>query len=450
MRKRKKTRSPLEAPVPGDWHRVVGENERDFFKTEFHFHSKTGLLSDPARAVRGLFRDALESHVRRFGEASACVVGKRVSIIHLSDRLVRTTTLSAENPWRVHSFLRTSAYPCLLDGDFKEVAGEGYGKKYFSRPWSDGLPVFFALSERSFFEAREEDAPCLHTPPMEGDLFVTPRGTVSLLRAATERPPRAESFESDSEDESEYESSENDRSENSFSALLFTTECYECEVYDMSFSDTSALIGRQKPLVVVPHPFEISAGASPQVVETLKAFLQEVECKLGFGRLRTIKAMEKLVSLTEQDLLALYSQLEEGDWMSRIILKEYFLRAPWITTRAVKDIEETKVLPLRDAAGRALPYRQHFRLRDIVVDNEDYKLDATEDLYARKEMRNTHKGKNWMRWRVFGWNATSLYLRCERGYESCFEDIKIKKDSVLKNDVEETLVRLCDMSERWS
>lgn len=69
-------------------------------------------------------------------------------------------------------------------------------------------------------------------------------------------------------------------------------------------------------------------------------------------------------------------------------------------------------------------------------------LDETRDARERREQSQQSTIKQLMRWRVRGWNATTLFLHCERGYEKCFEKLEMR-DNVIKYDIEKTLVDLC-------
>ena len=348
--------------------------------------------------------------------------------------------------------MRDANLSLLLDGDFGNVSisGPRWGRRFFSRPWSKGQPVFFALSAESYFQAPDKKACCMYTLPMENDIFVTPTDTIGQLRMSRTEPSE--------EDNSDYDNSDSDEADvggggaaetgkaAAVASLVLYTECYECAVRELSFGDKFALTDRQRPLVAVPHPFNLPADTSSQVSATMNAFFEEVECELGFGMPRAIRAISQLMRATEQDLILAYSRIKEDDRKARIIMNEYFLRAPWISSKAVKDIDDGRARAMLDADLKDLPFRQHFRLRDVRMDENHALLDETRDVRERREESQRSTVKQLMRWRVHGWNATTLFLHCERGYEKCFEQLEVR-DSVLKYDIEKTLVELCALCE---
>lgn len=63
---------------------------------------------------------------------------------------------------------------------------------------------------------------------------------------------------------------------------------------------------------------------------------------------------------TEQDLILAHSRIEHNNPISRIIMNEYFLRAPWISSKAVKDIDVGEARAMLNADLKDLPFGQHF------------------------------------------------------------------------------------------
>lgn len=458
MGRTKTKKSPLERPVPGNWKEIVGDKGGSeglplFFKTEYQFYSESGLLTDPGKALAGVCAEALRAHVDSFGEATRCSPGKRVCFVYLDDVLRGCSFPMEQCPWS-HPFLRDANLSLLLDGDFGNVSisGPRWGRRFFSRPWSYGQPVFFALSTESYFQAPDKKACCLYTLPMDSDIFITPTDTIGQLKM-TSTKEISEETDSDYED-FDLDNEEKDKGETEMqrgvadASLVLYTECYECVVRELSFSDKFALTDRQRPLVAVPHPFEMPPDTCSQVIATMNAFFEEVECELGFGLPRAIRAISHLMRATEQDLILAYSRIRDDDCKARIIMNEYFLRAPWISSKAVKDIDDGKARAMLGADLKDLPFRQHFRLRDVRMDENHACLDETRDARERREQsqQSTIKQLMRMRWRVRGWNATTLFLHCERGYEKCFKKLEMR-DNVLKHDIEKTLVELCALCE---
>ena len=446
MGRKKTKKSPLERPVPGNWKEVVGDKGESrglplFFKTEYQFHSESGLLTDPGKALGGVCARALRTHVDSFGEAKCCSPGRRVCLVYLDDVLRGCSFPVEQCPWS-HPFLRDADLTLLLDGDFGNVSGPRWGRRFFSRPWSNGQPVFFALSTKSYFQAPDKKECCLYTLPMDSDIFVTPTDTIGQLKMRTSKDT-SEEVDSDYEDfdlDDEKDKGETQKGVSDTSLILYT-ECYECAVRELSFSDKFALTDRQRPLVAVPHPFVVPPDTCSQVIATMTAFFEEIECELGFGLPRATRAISHLMRATEQDLILAYSKIKD-DKLACFVMNEYFLRAPWISSKAVRDIDDGRARAMYDADLKDLPFRQHFRLRDVRMDENHACLDETRDARERREQSQQSTIKQLMRWRVRGWNATTLFLHCERGYEKCFEKLEMQ-DSVIKYDIEKTLVDLC-------
>ena len=437
--------SPISKSVYAKWDDVIGKTERDIFKNSFTLFSRSGLLTDPARALRGLLRCALKNHVDKFGMHTKCESLNRVQVVYLTDVLRFSIIFADEDPNETINFLRDSDTLVFFDGAFNKLESfsSAFRRVPFARPWSNGLPVVFVLTENSYFYPTKTNSQVLYTPPAEGDLFLTVKGTTAILCVENI------SCDVDSSDEDSDSGDEHDLDMDRETRLLMVTECYECDVYELAFPGELCLTGRQKPKIVIPHPHEMSKNENETVLATVSGFMRELNSVIGSKRLRTSLAIDHLTTLKENALLRLLSNTND-DWMPRMILREYFLRSPWIMTKSMRDIDEKNALPMVDGRGAPAPSRQHFSLRDTFqvlrdVGNEHYRIDPAADLYARKKMEADFMNKKWIRWSLSGWSAKNITLRCDRSYESCFQFAE-NIESPVQLEVEEALVKLSTSS----
>jgi len=187
----------------------------------------------------------------------------------------------------------------------------------FITKWS-GRPVFYALSTKSQFLF--DDTYSIRTPTSDDDVYVTPRGVVAVA---------------------------------CFAKSKFMTSSYEADILDTRFNNW-IVVGRQRPKVVVPHPYSWhSCAKNLSVSYTMNHALEELKDYLAPDpeNAQVLAALESLVTLSEEALQEL--KRENTAWESLLIIQE-LLNTPWIRSKSVFAVDNGQALPGTGGMGSRL------------------------------------------------------------------------------------------------
>jgi len=292
--------SPLHARVPSPF--------TGFALSEAAFFARAGRV--------------LRAWTKQFGKARSCRAGREVVLVWLGDTLKSKRVSYAEWVQKGLGLVPLScadSHIALFDGRLKKIVDPttAFTRAIYNTPWSNSLPVLYALtSESQFTEHGGEDGRFFYTPMSDDDLYSTTVGTAAQFKKVG-------------------------------LTNTFDTAAYHCAVHDFDASGgqkaTFLLCGRQWPRMVVPRPEALRGGVFPSTVlqTCLDSQMNVCESLTSYSLdLRVKLALQHLSSLTEEGLLSLPNKT----WTSFYVIQQ-LLRASWIVTKSIWDFESRRVLP---------------------------------------------------------------------------------------------------------